>query len=254
MSREDSRRRAARARDLRATGKTWQQVADSEGWRSRRSAQLAVARLAAAEPAENPAALRRTAADGLRITKSILFAGLAEAKRQGDHQAVMSYARAIADNIDKDAKLNGLHVPVAQQVDVNVTTDAVAIIDRRRAPTAGAERRTSTAAPFGDHRRRDCGGPVTETSSADVIKAAMSVARDAAEGRLDPTDLEQLAVAELRCLFGTVAGPGDALWDLQVEVARNVLAQKGIEPRELSEWLALARQQHTIADRDSDDA
>lgn len=128
MSRENSRRRAARARDLRSTGKTWQQIADSEGFRSRRAAQLAVARLAAAEPAENPATLRRSAADGLRITKSILFGGLAEARQQGDHQAVVSYARAIADNIDKDAKLNGLVVPVAQQVEVNVTQTLPALI------------------------------------------------------------------------------------------------------------------------------
>ncbi|WP_234809672.1 MULTISPECIES: hypothetical protein [Mycolicibacterium] len=130
MSREDSRRRAERARWLRGTGKTWQQIADSEGFRSRRAAQLAVARLVESEPADNPAALRRTATDGLRITKSVLFAGLAEAKQSGDHQAVVSYARAIGDNIDKDAKINGLHVPVAQQVDVNVSHDATAIIDR----------------------------------------------------------------------------------------------------------------------------
>ncbi|MGH3556421.1 MAG: hypothetical protein ACRDTK_02735 [Mycobacterium sp.] len=128
MSREDSRRRAERARWLRGTGKTWQQIADSEGFRSRRAAQLAVARLAESEPAENITTARRTAADGLRITKSIMFAGLADAKQQGDHQAVVSYARAIADNIDKDAKINGLHVPVAQQVDVTVTQTPAAII------------------------------------------------------------------------------------------------------------------------------
>lgn len=129
MSREDNRRRAERARWLRGTGKTWQQIADSEGFRSRRAAQLAVARLVESNRRQ-PAALRRTATDGLRITKSVLFAGLAEAKQSGDHQAVVSYARAIGDNIDKDAKINGLHVPVAQQVDVNVSHDATAIIDR----------------------------------------------------------------------------------------------------------------------------
>lgn len=51
-------------------------------------------------------------------------------------------------------------------------------------------------------------------------------------------------MAECRELFGTVAGPGDALWELQVEVARAVLAQKGIPADELSEWFAVARQ-HT---------
>jgi hypothetical protein len=54
----------------------------------------------------------------------------------------------------------------------------------------------------------------------DAIKAAASVARDAAEGRLSPAALQEQAVAECRELFGTVAGPGDALWELQVKVAR----------------------------------
>lgn len=130
MSREDSRRRAQRARDLRATGKTWQQIAESEGFRSRRAAQLAVARLNDSDPPENLDRARRTASDGLRITKSIMFGGMAEAVRQGDHQAVVAYARAIADGIDKDAKLNGLHAPARTEVDVNVTHDATAIIDR----------------------------------------------------------------------------------------------------------------------------
>ena len=75
----------------------------------------------------------------------------------------------------------------------------------------------------------------------DVIRAAASVARDAAEGRLNPAALHDQAVAECRELFGTVAGPGDALWEIQVEVARAVLAQKGIPADELAEWLAAAR-------------
>ena len=82
------------------------------------------------------------------------------------------------------------------------------------------------------------------TTTDDVIKAAASVARDAAEGRLSPAALQEQAVAECRELFGTVAGPGDALWELQVKVARDVLAQKGISADELTEWLAVARQ-HT---------
>lgn len=78
----------------------------------------------------------------------------------------------------------------------------------------------------------------------DVIRAAASVARDAAEGRLSPAALQEQAVVECRELFCTVTGPGDALWELQVEVARDVLAQKGIPAEELIEWLAVARQQH----------
>lgn len=132
MSREDSRRRAERARWLRGTGKTWQQIADSEGFSGRRSAKVAVDRLMTSEPAEDHTAARRTAADGLRVIKSIMFAGLASAQRAGDHPAVVAYARAIADNIDRDAKLHGLHVPVAQQVDVTVTGDPAALLAETR--------------------------------------------------------------------------------------------------------------------------
>jgi hypothetical protein len=78
----------------------------------------------------------------------------------------------------------------------------------------------------------------------DVIKAATSVARDAAEGRLSPAALQEQSVAECRELFGTVAGPGDALWELQIEVTRDVLVQKGIPTHRLIEWLAVAHQ-HT---------
>lgn len=79
------------------------------------------------------------------------------------------------------------------------------------------------------------------TQTDDVITAAMSVARDAAEGRLAPAELEAQAVAELRSLLGTVSGPGDPLWALQIDVARRVLAAGGIGADELAEWAAVAR-------------
>lgn len=130
MSREDSRRRVIRAADLRASGKTWQQIADSEGFRSRRAAQLAVQRYKRRAHPESISDKRQTASDGLRILKSVLFSDLAEAKQEGDHQAVVSAAKAIADVIEKDARLNGLHAPARTEVDVNVSADPRAVIDR----------------------------------------------------------------------------------------------------------------------------
>ncbi|MFA1701656.1 flagellar hook-length control protein [Mycobacterium intracellulare] len=82
---------------------------------------------------------------------------------------------------------------------------------------------------------------MTSTSPTDVVTAAMSIAKDAAEGRLAPTDLQTQAVAELRELFGTVVGPDDPAWPVQLDVARQVLAAGGIPADELSEWLAVAR-------------
>ena len=133
MNRQDSRRRAERAFQLRSVGRTWQEIADTLGYKGRQSAQEAVARHLRQTPPESPAAARRSASEGLRITLSTLFASMADAKQQGDTSAVVSTARAIADTIDKSAKLNGLHVPVAQQVDVNVSTSAAAILDRAEA-------------------------------------------------------------------------------------------------------------------------
>lgn len=74
------------------------------------------------------------------------------------------------------------------------------------------------------------------TTAEDAIKAAMGVARDVAEGRLSPADLERQAAVEARAMFGTVIGPADALWGVQVEVARQVVALGGMSAAELAEW------------------
>lgn len=79
------------------------------------------------------------------------------------------------------------------------------------------------------------------TTVDDVIKSAASVARDAAEGRLVPSSLDEAVADECRALFGTVAGPGDPLWPLHVDVARQVLALGGVPADELTEWTAVAR-------------
>ncbi|MGD1282060.1 flagellar hook-length control protein [Mycobacterium seoulense] len=79
-------------------------------------------------------------------------------------------------------------------------------------------------------------------TTEDAIKAAASVARDVADGKLSPADLERQAVAELQQLVGEVVGPGDPVWELQVQIARGVLATGGIPATELAEWAAVERQ------------
>lgn len=74
-----------------------------------------------------------------------------------------------------------------------------------------------------------------------IVKAAMSVARDAAEGQVSTSDLERTIAEECRALFGVVRGPDDPLWALHAEVARQVLSQSGVPIDELAEWLAVAR-------------
>ncbi|MFT9527264.1 flagellar hook-length control protein [Mycobacteroides abscessus subsp. abscessus] len=82
---------------------------------------------------------------------------------------------------------------------------------------------------------------MTTATTSDVITAAMSIASDAADGKLSPTDLQATAVAECRELFGTVVGDGDALWTLHADVARQAIALGALSADELSEWAAVMR-------------
>lgn len=75
------------------------------------------------------------------------------------------------------------------------------------------------------------------------VTAAMSVAQDIAEGKVDTGQLDAAVAAECRTLFARVEGPGDPLWELQVDVARQVLAVGGgVSSVELAEWTAVYRQ------------
>jgi hypothetical protein len=89
---------------------------------------------------------------------------------------------------------------------------------------------------------------MTTMTKHDAVSAAMAVAEDVASGKLSPADLERQAVAELCELLGTVTGPGDPLWSLQVDVARRVLAAGGVPADELAEWAAVARSREQAAD------
>lgn len=130
MSREDSRRRAERAHRLRALGRTWQEIADAEGFRSRRAAQLAVQRYTTAEPGDSAEDVRRSASETLRITRSILLGRLADATKRGDDQALVSLSREVHRNIDQWSKLIGAYAPTTQDVNVRVEQSPAAIIDR----------------------------------------------------------------------------------------------------------------------------
>ena len=89
-------------------------------------------------------------------------------------------------------------------------------------------------------------GAGTVTARKDAMKAAVTaalqIAEDVTAGQLDVTTLDALALAECRGLFARVVGPGDPLWDLHVDVARQVLAVGGgIPVDELAEWVAVYR-------------
>ena len=82
---------------------------------------------------------------------------------------------------------------------------------------------------------------MTTLTPEDAIKAAASVARDVADGKLSPNDLQQQAVAECRELFGTVVGEGDPLWSLHADVVRQAVSLGALSADELSEWAAVMR-------------
>ncbi|WP_094288417.1 hypothetical protein [Mycobacterium lehmannii] len=129
-NRQDSYARAARASDMRASGATWQMIADRENYPSARAAMKAVERHRVRNPLGGVATLRHDAHDAYRITKATLFGCMADARRRGDIGETVAAARAVNDTIDKQCKLMGVHVPVAQQVDVTVSADPVALLDQ----------------------------------------------------------------------------------------------------------------------------
>ncbi|GAA1462703.1 flagellar hook-length control protein [Williamsia maris] len=89
---------------------------------------------------------------------------------------------------------------------------------------------------------------MTHPTKRDVVNSAMDLASDVTEGRLDPDELAAEFAAEARDLFGGVLGPGDPLWELQLDVTREVLGVGGIGADELSEWLAVARRRAEAVD------
>ncbi|MGP4054134.1 hypothetical protein ACTWP6_04810 [Mycobacterium sp. 4D054] len=131
-SRQDSRARVEEASRLRASGRTWDEIATAVGYRSRQGAQQAVERLRKRNPLASAESQRRTASEGLRIVRAVLFEEFASAKQRGDSDSLVAYAKEIRQNISEDAKLHGAYAPVRSQLDVNVRQDASAIIAEAR--------------------------------------------------------------------------------------------------------------------------
>lgn len=139
MDRKSSKARADRAWRLRCAGRTWQDIADQLGFKSRQSAIVAVQRLLAKDPPEDATTQRLYTAGGLRIVKAALFEALAEAKAKRDPHAVVAVSRALSDVLDRHAKLMGLHIPVAQEVNLTVQQNTAAVLERAQAELLALE-------------------------------------------------------------------------------------------------------------------
>lgn len=146
MPHRDSRERAEKAFRLHALGYTWQAVADHLGYRSRGAAQLAAKRHLDRTPLETVEGARKSVTERLQIAATILAERVFEARENGDDDRLVPLMRELRNTTTEMAKLNGLHVPVAQQLDVTVHQSATAIIDRMEADLlALAERRPQRA-------------------------------------------------------------------------------------------------------------
>lgn len=127
-NRQDARRRAERAHQLRAIGRTWQEIADSLGYRNRGSAQDAVARLLARTAPETPEALRRQEAEELRIRRAVLHERFHAARQREDDDALAMLNRELDRVSARQAKLHGLDAPERAEVNVHVEQTPAAII------------------------------------------------------------------------------------------------------------------------------
>ncbi len=83
---------------------------------------------------------------------------------------------------------------------------------------------------------------------ADVVNSASDVLRDIENGVLRADEVEARVVAEMRRQFGQVNGPGDALWELHLDMCRQVLEAGGLSGDELAEWTAVARRREGLPD------
>lgn len=132
MSHRLSRERAEKAARFRAQGHTWQETADECGYRSRQGAFDAVAALYKRFPPESSETARRSLTAGLRMQMARLNSRLDDAEVRDDTDAVVAISKELRTTADAIAKLNGLAVPVAQQVDVHVHNSPVAIVAEAR--------------------------------------------------------------------------------------------------------------------------
>jgi hypothetical protein len=132
-NRTATKARAERAWRLRCAGRTWQEIADATGFKSHQAAIVAVNRLLAKDPPEDVGTQRRYTAEGYRIVIAALFELLATAKDRHNVQEGVTASRALADVMDRRAKLLGLHVPVVQEVNLTLQQSASAVLDRAEA-------------------------------------------------------------------------------------------------------------------------
>jgi hypothetical protein len=128
-TRLDARHRAEQAERMAATGATWQEIADQLGYRSRQAASQAVKRLSNRTPPET-VEQARAKHDALRLLQRSNFTRYLTALQAGDDNTALQYSKEIRSTVAERAKIVGAYAPQRAEVDVNMSTDPTAIIDR----------------------------------------------------------------------------------------------------------------------------
>lgn len=134
MPRRDSRARAAQALQLRGRRKSWQEIADELGFRSRGGAQMAVNRLVkavAADPGQGEFE-RAVSAASLQQQETGLFGLFESAVQQKNSESAAHLSRELRSLVTDRAKLTGIAAPSAVSVDVNLTVGQMIAQARRR--------------------------------------------------------------------------------------------------------------------------
>lgn len=81
------------------------------------------------------------------------------------------------------------------------------------------------------------------------MDAAMDIAAASVDGRLRPADIEDQVITRCREIVGTVHGPDDPAWALQIDVCRQVLHANGLTADEVAEWLAVLRGREGVVEQ-----
>ena len=115
---------------MAATGATWQEIADQLGYRSRQAASQAVKRLGNRTPPETVEQARAKHDNALRLLQRSNFTRYLTALHAGDDNTALQYSKEIRSTVFERAKLAGAYAPQRAEVDVNVSTNPSAIIDR----------------------------------------------------------------------------------------------------------------------------
>ena len=111
MSHAASRRRAEAGWNCAPRAYTYQEIADTLGYRHRNAALTAVRRLLASTRRPTVAEMGAESAEELRLLRRRLHEQLDAAERDGDSEAVTKITREIRVNLEALARLDGLNAP-----------------------------------------------------------------------------------------------------------------------------------------------